>query len=120
MPHVLVLGHYGCAGVAAAMSDRTLGLVDNWLGDIRDVRRRHGAELDALESEEARADRLVELNVLHQVLNLARTPVIQSAWRAGTLPMIHGAVFGIHDGILRTLVTEVCTNAQADALIPLA
>jgi carbonic anhydrase len=120
VPHVLVLGHYGCAGIAAAMGESSMGLVDNWLGDIRDVRRRHSAELDALATEEARGERLVELNVLHQVLNLARTPVIQSAWRTGQRPMIHGAVFGIHDGILRTLVTEVCTNAQADALIPLA
>lgn len=120
VPHVLVLGHYGCAGVAAAMGEISLGLVDNWLGDIRDVRRRHAHELEALEDEGARADRLVELNVLHQVLNLARTPVVQSAWRSERRPMLHGAVFGMHDGILRTLVTEVCTNAQADALIPLA
>jgi carbonic anhydrase len=56
---------------------------------------------------------------MHQVLNLARTPVIQMAWRHGRRPMIHGAVFGVHDGLLRTLVTEVCTNTQADALIPL-
>ena len=119
VPHVLVLGHYGCGGVAAAMEETPFGLVDNWLGDIRDVRRRHAHELETLPDETARFDRLVELNVMHQVLNLARTPVIQAAWRQGQRPMIHGAVFGMHDGLLRTLVTEVCTNARADALIPL-
>ena len=119
VPHVLVLGHYGCGGVAAAMGETPFGLVDNWLGDIRDVRRRHAHEIDALPDESARLDRLVELNVMHQVLNLARTPVIQMAWRQGRRPMIHGAVFGVRDGLLRTLVTEVCTNAQADELIPL-
>ena len=119
VPHVLVLGHYGCGGVAAAMEETPFGLVDNWLGDIRDVRRRHAHELETLPDESARFDRLVELNVMHQVLNLARTPVIQAAWRQGQRPMIHGAVFGMHDGLLRTLVTEVCTNARADALIPL-
>ena len=102
------------------MGDIPWGLVDNWLGDVRDVRRRHADELEGLSDETARLDRLVELNVLHQVLNLARTPVVQRAWRTGRVPMIHGAVFGLNDGILRTLVTEVCTNAQADALIPLA
>ena len=104
---------------AAAMEETPFGLVDNWLGDIRDVRRRHAHELETLPDETARFDRLVELNVMHQVLNLARTPVIQAAWRQGQRPMIHGAVFGMHDGLLRTLVTEVCTNARADALIPL-
>ncbi len=120
VPHVLVLGHYGCGGVAAAMGETPFGLVDNWLGDIRDVRRRHAHELDELPDENARFKRLVELNVLHQVLNLARTPVVQTAWRSGTRPMLHGAVFDMHDGILRTLVTEVNTNAKADELIPLA
>lgn len=120
VPHVLVLGHYGCAGVQASLGDIPYGLVDNWLGDVRDVRRRHAPELDALPDDAARLDRLVELNILHQVLNLARTPVIQSAWRNGRLPMLHGLVFDLHNGLMKPLVSEVCTNAQADELIPLA
>jgi len=119
--HVLVVGHYGCGGVQAAMEQsRRLGLVDNWLGDVRDVQRRHERELDALPDHGARFDRLVELNVLHQVLNLARTPVVQSAWEAGRQPKLHGAVFDVRDGLLRPLVTEIDDNAKADVLIPMA
>lgn len=119
--HVLVVGHYGCGGVQAAMEEtRRLGLVDNWLGDVRDVKRRHHAELERLTTPAARSDRLVELNVLHQVLNLARTPVVQTAWEQGRQPKLHGAVFDVRDGLMRSLVTEVDDNAKADGLIPMA
>lgn len=119
--HVLVVGHYGCGGVQAAMEEsRRLGLVDNWLGDVRDVQRRHSQELALLATHAARFDRLVELNVLHQVLSLARTPVVQSAWELGRHPKLHGAVFDVRDGLLRSLVTEVDDNQKADGLIPMA
>jgi carbonic anhydrase len=119
--HVLVVGHYGCGGVLAAMEEtQRLGLVDNWLGDVRDVKRRHHAELATLESADARYDRLVELNVLHQVLNLARTPVVQTAWDLGRHQKLHGAVFDVRDGLLRSLVAEVDDNEKADGLIPMA
>ncbi len=121
--HVLVVGHYGCGGVQAAMDagqGQGLGLVDNWLGDVRDVQRRHRDELRALPTVDDRFNRLVELNVLHQVVNLARTPVVQSAWARDATPLLHGAVFDVRDGLLRSLVTAVDGNDKADALIPLA
>jgi len=121
--HVLVVGHYGCGGVQAAMDagqGQGLGLVNNWLGDVRDVQRRHRDELRDLPTVDDRFNRLVELNVLHQVVNLARTPVVQSAWARDATPLLHGAVFDVRDGLLRSLVTAVDGNDKADALIPLA
>lgn len=119
--HVLVVGHYGCGGVQAAMEPaQGLSLVDNWLGDVRDVQRRHASELNELATAAERSDRLVELNVLHQVLNLARTPVVQGAWASGRSPKLHGAVFDVRNGLLRSLASTIDSNEHADALIPLA
>src|SRR5690606_31062238 len=93
--HVIVCGHYGCGGVKAAMTNEQYGLVDNWLRHIKDVYRTHSAELDAIEDEHQRFNRLVELNVIEQVFDLSKTSIIQNAWQSRQLPMIHGWVYDL-------------------------
>ncbi|MBI1222080.1 MAG: carbonate dehydratase [Bacteroidetes bacterium] len=102
--HVMVVGHYGCGGVRASMQKSHLGLIDKWLLNIREVYRMNRAELDGMESEDSRADRLVELNVKEQVFNLAKTSIIQKAWAERQAPLIHGWVYGMEDGVLKDLV----------------
>jgi len=105
--HVIVCGHYQCGGVHAAMGDQSFGLVDHWLAGIRDTVRRHATELGAEPDDRRRFNRVVELNVLRQVYNLARTPIVQNAWKRGRRPVLHGLVYDIHDGLLKPLVLEV-------------
>jgi carbonic anhydrase len=105
--HVIVCGHHECGGVKAAMGEANHGLVDHWLSGIRDCMQLHKDDLDACGDGQARFDRLVELNVLRQVFNLARTPIVQNAWKRGNRPTLHGVVYGLKDGLLRPLVTEV-------------
>lgn len=102
--HIIVCGHYGCGGVAAAMSSVNLGVLNKWLFFIKEIYEKHSAELEALQGK-ARFDRMVELNVKQQVLNLAKTALIQKAWRSENRPMIHGLVFGLNDGLLREIDT---------------
>ena len=101
--HVIVCGHHQCGGVKAAMEDTTHGLVDHWLAGIRDSMHQHRDELSGLAEEQARFDRLVELNVLRQVFNLARNPIVQNAWRRERRPTLHGLVYDLKDGLLREL-----------------
>ena len=101
--HVIVCGHYGCGGVKAAMSNEQYGLVDNWLRHIKDVYRLHSEELDAIDDEERKFTRFVELNVIEQVFDLSKTSIIQNAWRSRDLPMIHGWVYDLRTGILQDL-----------------
>lgn len=103
--HIIVCGHYGCGGVLAAMSNQQYGLIDNWLRNIKDVYKIHAAELDAIADEKARAARLVELNVMEQVNDLAKTTIVQNAWASGRTLELHGWVYDIHDGILHDLQT---------------
>lgn len=105
--HVIVCGHHQCGGVKAAMGEANHGLVDFWLAGIRDSIVRHKDELNAYGEEQGRFDRLVELNVLRQVYNLARTPIVQNAWRRGRRPLLHGIVYDLKDGLLRELVLAV-------------
>lgn len=98
--HVLVVGHYGCGGIRAAMTNNNLGIINPWLKHIKDVYRLHKQEIDALETQEAQVDRLTELNVKEQVMNLAKTNTIQEAWHAEHRPHLHGWVYGLKDGIL--------------------
>ena len=100
---ILVVGHYGCGGVAAAASNRQYGLIDNWLVNIRDVVRLHETELLRLPDEGQRLRRLVELNVVEQVGNLAKTNIIQNALRGANPPRLHGLVYDIADGVLKDL-----------------
>jgi carbonic anhydrase len=101
--HVIVTGHYGCGGVRAALGDKPLGLVDNWLRHLRDVHARHHQRIEALAEATAREDLLVELNVRAQVLNVARTPIAQAAWAQGRRLTVHGWVYRLLDGILHDL-----------------
>jgi carbonic anhydrase len=105
--HVIVCGHYGCGGVKAAMGHAPLGLIDHWLRHIRDLHAHHAAELVALTSDAARLDRMCELNVLRQVQNVARTGIVQDAWRRGQQLAVHGWIYHIQDGLLADLATTV-------------
>ena len=115
--HVIVCGHYQCGGVKAAMGDESYGLVDHWLAGIRDQVRRHHSELEFYSTESARFNRVVELNVLRQVYNLSRTPIVQSAWKRGRRPMLHGIVYDLHDGLLKQLVLQVDGQDKVRALL---
>ncbi len=101
--HVIVCGHYGCGGVETALGNKTLGLIDNWLRNIKDVYRLHRDELDLIQDPKKKSRRLVELNVVEQVYNLSKTSVIQEAWqRNNNMPYLHGWVYDIEDGLLRS------------------
>ncbi len=100
--HLMVVGHYGCGGVLAALNDVRIGLADNWLRQIKDVAARHRPLLNAA-PERLRADLLVELNVIEQVVNVARTTVVQDAWSQGQKLSLHGWVYGLSDGLLKDL-----------------
>ncbi|MBL8910500.1 MAG: carbonic anhydrase [Archangium sp.] len=102
--HVIVCGHYGCGGVIAAEGHTNLGIINNWLRNIEDVYRIHREELDAIKDHEKRVNRLVELNVAEQVLNLAKTSIIQKAWKDEQRPVLHGWVYGLETGHLKSLV----------------
>jgi carbonic anhydrase len=101
--HVIVCGHYGCGGVRAALADNHLGLIDNWLRHIRDVRQKHQVELDAIEEESERLDRLCELNVMAQVSHVCQTTIVQRAWEQGQSLSVHGWVYGLRDGLVKDL-----------------
>lgn len=102
--HIIVCGHYGCGGVKAALSNAHYGLLNKWLRNIKDVYRLHKSELDAIENEEEKNDMLVEFTVREQVLNLAKTSIIQKSWVMRQAPVIHGCVYGLRNGILKDLI----------------
>jgi carbonic anhydrase len=109
--HIIVCGHYGCGGVIAAMKNQQFGLIDNWLRHIKDVYRYHHTELDAIEDENERARRFVEVNVQEQVHDLGKTSIVQNAWRRNQPLHIHGWVYDINDGLINDLkVTFTCTK----------
>jgi carbonic anhydrase len=108
--HVIVCGHYGCGGVAAALEGKRHGLIDNWLRHVTDVREKHAAELDSLPADR-RLDRLCELNVVEQVANVSQTTIVGDAWARGQAVTVHGLVYGLEDGLLRDL--EVSVDARA-------
>lgn len=100
--HIIVCGHYGCGGVKAAVSNQFHGFVDNWLCNIKDVYNKHHMELEAIRDEDKRIDRLTELNVIEQVRNLAKTTIVQEAWKIRPLHL-HGWVYGINNGLVTDL-----------------
>ena len=109
--HVIVTGHYGCGGVAAALADRRLGLVDNWLRHVQDVHRKYEALLGDIAPAQ-RHDRLCELNVIEQVNNVCQTTVVQDAWARGQRLVVHGFVYALEDGLLRNMGLHVTGAAQ--------
>src|SRR5688572_9427320 len=114
--HVIVCGHYGCGGIKAATTKTDFKAVLNmWLRNIKDVYRLHRLELDAIKNEETRTDRLVELNVQEQIFNLAKTSIIQRAWKQEQRPDLHGWVYGLKDGIIKP-VYEMKAGTHIDAL----
>jgi carbonic anhydrase len=103
--HIIVCGHYGCGGVKAAMTRHRFGLLNKWLRGIKDTYVTHKAELELDHDLDRRTNRLVELNVIQQVYNLAKTSIVQGAWEAEQRPKLHGWVYGLEDGLLRELIT---------------
>lgn len=109
--HIIVCGHYGCGGVQTAMTNKHVGLIDNWIRHIKDVYRLHRDELDAIADEQNRFKRFVELNVFEQVLDLGKTSIVQSAWERGQDLHVHGWVYAIHDGMIKDLQVTLKDNA---------
>ncbi len=115
--HVIVCGHLGCSGVHAAMTNRKIGLADNWLRHVQDVAQKHERYLGEAMTERDRADRLCELNVLEQVVNVCQTTIVQGAWERGQALTIHGWVYGIRDGLLRDLGVAVSATDELPQLM---
>ena len=108
--HVIVCGHYGCGGVKAAMGNNSIGIIDNWIRHIKDVYRFHQQELDSIENEKERFNKFVEINVKEQVMDLAKTSIVQNAWKNGQELSLHGWVYGLNDGY----VTDLDVNFSCD------
>jgi len=113
--HVMVVGHYGCGGVVSALHNERLGLIDNWLRHVQDVRLKHQPMLESLASQSQQADRLCELNVIEQAVNVCQTTVVQEAWARGQAVTVHGWIYSLADGRLRDLSTCI---ASQDELVP--
>ena len=113
--HVIVCGHYGCGGVHAAMTHQSLGLINKWLRNIKDVYRLHKAEVDAQPTEQERLDRMVELNVQEQVFDLVKTSIIQKAWKDRGGPHLHGWVYRLSDGLVKP-ICEVPPGSPVDPI----
>lgn len=113
--HIIVCGHYGCGGVKAAMESTSYGLINKWLRNIKDVYRYHRDELSLIPDNEQRTNRLVELNVQEQVMNLAKTSIVQKAWQHEQRPTLHGWVYGLKDGILKPVV-DIDPGTRIDPL----
>jgi carbonic anhydrase len=109
--HIMVVGHYGCGGVRAALTGDRLGLVDNWLRHVGDVAQKHRDALLALD-EQARMDRLCELNVLEQAVNVCQTTIVQDAWQRGQELSVHAWVYGLHDGLVRDLELDMSAGTH--------
>jgi carbonic anhydrase len=113
--HIIVCGHYGCGGVKAAMGNKSFGLIDNWLKEIKDIIRMNKEELDEIKDENQQFDRMVEISVKEQVLSLAKTTTIQNAWKTGHLPHLHGWVYGLKDGLIKP-VCELAADSEIDPI----
>lgn len=114
--HVIVCGHYGCSGVQAALRGDRLGLSDNWLRHVQDVRQKHQRRLAGLQDAARAADRLCELNVIEQVLNVSQTTIVRDAWERRQELSVHGWIYGLHDGLLRDLGSTVTSVEETEAV----
>lgn len=114
--HVIVCGHYGCGGVHAALENKQVGIIDNWLRHIKDVYRMHKDEIDALPTLRDKQRRMVEVNVQEQVYDLSKTSIIQRAWEQNKFLQVHGLVYDLENGILKDLDVTVGDNSQMDGV----
>lgn len=112
--HIIVCGHYSCGGILAALQDNKLGLIDNWLRHVQDVYAKYRAQIDSLETEKQQHDRLCELNVIEQVVNLSRTTIVRDAWLRSQTVAVHGWIYDISDGLLRDLGVSVASQQELD------
>jgi carbonic anhydrase len=117
--HVIVCGHYGCGGVQAAMGNQSIGIIDNWIRHIKDVYRLHQNRLDAIENETDRFNTFVEMNVKEQVFDLAKTSIVQSAWKNGQDLTLHGWVYGLNSGFVTDLDVNITSDVELDAVYQL-
>lgn len=117
--HVLVCGHYGCGGIKAAMSNDSVGIIDNWIRHIKDVYRHHKDELNAIQDETERFNKFVELNVKEQVTDLAKTSIVQNAWKNGQELQLHGWVYGLNSGYVTDLGVNYSSNDDLDEVYQL-
>jgi len=115
--HIIVCGHYGCGGVAAALDNRRLGLIDNWLRHVQDIHKKYGPRFEGLDSREKSVDRLCELNVIEQALNVCQTTVVQDAWARGHQVTVHGWIYRLQDGELRDLGASASSADDVEAAI---
>jgi carbonic anhydrase len=113
--HIIVCGHYGCSGVAAALQNQRVGLADNWLRHVQDVHAKHDGRVSEVEDMPQRIDRLCELNVIEQVANVCQTTIVRDAWDRGQALTVHGWVYGLKDGLVRDLATSIASPAEAAA-----
>lgn len=117
--HVIVCGHFGCGGVLTALTNKHVGLIDNWIRHIKDVYRLHKTELDAIQDDKVKFDRFVALNVMEQVLDLAKTSIVQKAWEVGQDLHLHGWVYDIKDGLIQDLNVTLKDNSSLDKVYQL-
>ena len=113
--HIIVCGHYGCGGVKAAMTQHNLGIINKWLRNIKDVYRIHRDEIESLGDYDKKVNRLIEFNIQEQVINLAKTSIVQKAWKEDQRPHLHGWVYDLHDGIIKP-VFEMPAGTHIDPL----
>lgn len=112
--HIIVCGHYGCGGVKAAMGNQSIGLIDNWIRHIKDIYRLHEDYLNAFEDEEERFNKFVEVNAQEQVFDLAKTSIVQNAWRNGQDLTLHGWTYGLNSGYVTDLGVNMSSNSELD------
>ena len=112
--HIMVVGHYGCGGVAAAMDNQKLGLINNWLRHVQDVSQKHSAGLHAIDDMAIRLDRLCELNVIEQVVNVCQTTVLESAWERGQDVTVHGWIYRLKNGLIKDLDVNVADSEHIE------
>lgn len=113
--HIIVCGHYGCGGVKAALTNHNFGIINKWLRNIKDVHRIHREELDSMKEPEQQLNKMIELNVVEQVMNLAKTSIVQKAWKENQVPHLHGWVYDLHDGIAKSIF-ELPAGTHIDPL----
>ncbi|MCO6430465.1 MAG: carbonate dehydratase [Deltaproteobacteria bacterium] len=110
--HIIVCGHYGCGGVRAAWQNQNLGLISNWLRHVQDVGHKHRALIDSIEGDDAKCERLCELNVIEQAINVSQTTIVQAAWERGQELAVHSWIYGLADGLIKDL--KMCVSAPSE------